>query len=204
MITSIQLYQAFELSINDYHLKDSVHTPLKNPFESQSIEYLLYHKNWIDTVQWHLEDIIRRTDISTDDFISTKRWIDRSNQERTDLVEKIDDKFILFFESLKVVKQENARMNSESIAWLVDRMSILMLKIYHMHEQTLRTDVDSTHLEKCNQKLGVLQEQKADLGLCFDQLIEDIQKGIRFVKVYRQMKMYNDQSLNPELYKKAK
>lgn len=202
MITAAQLYLVFEHSIKDYHLNDSVYADLKIPYTGGTIENLLYHKNWIDTVQWHLEDIIRKSDISTDDFIATKRWIDRSNQERTDLVEKIDDHFVQYFNGLGISQKPGAKMNSESIAWLIDRMSILMLKIFHMHEQTQRTDVDAEHLQKCQNKLAILTEQKSDLGLCLDQLVDDIKSGTRFVKVYRQMKMYNDKSLNPELYKK--
>jgi hypothetical protein len=201
MLSSTELYQIFDQSIYDYHLYDNIQAELKNPYPLGTINNLLYTKNWIDTVQWHLEDIIRKPHISCEEFIKIKRWIDKSNQERTDIVEMIDDYYINHFNTLKIERKENSRMNSESIAWLIDRMSILALKVYHMNEQTKRTDVSENHIKNCKQKLAILLEQKEDLGTCYDQLIEDIVLGIRYVKVYRQMKMYNDHSLNPQLYK---
>lgn len=179
-------------------MKDHVDTPMKNPYPAQSFEALLYSKNWIDTVQWHLEDIIRKTDIDPAVGILLKRRIDKSNQERTDLVEKVDDYFLEQFRG--IVPKPGSRMNSETPAWLLDRMSILMLKIYHMREQTERKDVGADHIEKCQIKLNILLEQKNDMRQAFDELIEDIQQGNRKFKVYRQMKMYNDSSLNPMLY----
>ena len=198
MLSAEQCYSVFEKSIHDYHVKDHVDTPIQNPYSAQSFEALLYSKNWIDTVQWHLEDIIRKTDIDPAVGILLKRRIDKSNQERTDLVEKVDDYFLEQFRN--VVPKQGARMNSETPAWLLDRMSILMLKIYHMKEQTERTDVSADHIEKCQLKLNILLEQKNDMRMAFDELIEDIQLGNRKFKVYRQMKMYNDASLNPMLY----
>lgn len=179
-------------------MKDHVDAPVQNPYPAQTFEALLYSKNWIDTVQWHLEDIIRKTDIDPAVGILLKRRIDKSNQERTDLVEKVDDYFLEQFRN--VVPKQGARMNSETPAWLLDRMSILMLKIYHMKEQTERRDVSADHIEKCQHKLNILLEQKNDMRMAFDELIEDIQLGNRKFKVYRQMKMYNDASLNPMLY----
>ena len=152
-------------------------------------------------MQWHLEDIIRDPKIEAENLVGIKRRIDASNQDRTDTVEKMDDWFLVFFKDTSA--GEDARMNSETPAWLLDRMSILTLKVYHMKEQTERTDVSEDHLNKCRAKLDVLLEQTADMELCFDQLIEAIQKGDRYMKVYRQMKMYNDSSLNPTLYKKS-
>jgi hypothetical protein len=198
MLSAESCYQIFQRSIDDYHIHDDVDTPLNNPFTGNAFESLLYHKNWIDTVQWHLEDIIRLPDIDPANGIAVKRRIDKSNQERTDIVEKIDDYFLEHFK--KVVPKAGARINSETPAWLMDRMSILMLKIYHMKEQTERKDVSREHIARCVNKLSILMEQKADMKTAYDELIEDIGKGERRFKVYRQMKMYNDSSLNPILY----
>jgi len=190
----------FNESIVEYHKENNIDLPIVNPYSEGSIEFLLYKKNWIDTVQWHLEDIIRDPSISPSNLVEIKRRIDKSNQDRTDTVEKMDDWFLSFFENTK--PKDGARMNSETPAWLLDRMSILALKVYHMKEQTERKDASSEHIEKCKSKLSVLLEQTSDMELCFDQLIGDIQNGERYMKVYRQMKMYNDESLNPVLYHK--
>jgi Mg2+ and Co2+ transporter CorA len=198
MLTADQCYGAFQRSIEDYHTTDDVDAQLKNPYDEGSFEALLYGKNWIDTVQWHLEDIIRKPDINPAEGIAIKRRIDSSNQDRTDRVEKIDDYFLIQFK--QVSYKPGARMNSETPAWLLDRMSILLLKIYHMKEQTMRKDAGADHIAKCQEKLSVLMEQKKDMQEAFDELIEDIQAGNRKFKVYRQMKMYNDASLNPMLY----
>ena len=192
--------EIFNKSINDYHVHDNVNHPCNNPFSENSIESLMYLKNWIDTVQWHFEDIIRDPNIDSKKGILLKRKIDRSNQERTDLVEKIDDYYIELFKN--VDSEENAKLNTESPGWVVDRISILCLKIYHMKEQAERKDVQIEHVNNCNNKLSILQEQQRDLALSFDELLEDLKKGIKKIKVYRQMKMYNDSSLNPVLYKK--
>jgi hypothetical protein len=202
MLSAQECYKVFQKSIDDYHVKDNVDTPVNNPYQTNSFENLLYSKNWIDTVQWHLEDIIRLPDIDAAEGIKIKRRIDKSNQDRTDLVEKIDDYFLSYFRD--VVSKPGARINSETPAWLLDRMSILMLKIYHMKEQTSRTDASPEHIAKCQNKLNVLMEQKTDMQLAFDELMEDIQSGERRFKVYRQMKMYNDESLNPVLYAQKK
>lgn len=182
-------------------MKDDVDTPLHNPFAEGSVESLLYLKNWIDTVQWHLEDIIRNPDIDPADALKIKRRIDRSNQDRTDTVEKMDDFFLDAFKNVKYTAE--ARINSETPAWLLDRMSILLLKIFHMQEQTERRDATIQHIAKCREKLAVLTEQREDMRRAFDELVEDIGRGTRRFKVYRQMKMYNDASLNPMLYKSA-
>ncbi|HRJ31533.1 MAG TPA: DUF4254 domain-containing protein [Cyclobacteriaceae bacterium] len=200
MLNASACYTVFQQSIDDYHLHDHVDTPIKNPFPESSFEYLLYVKNWIDTVQWHLEDIIRLPDINPAEAIQIKRRIDKSNQDRTDTVEKMDDYFMEKFKN--VVAKPTAKINSETPAWLLDRMSILMLKIYHMKEQTERTDASQEHIAKCEAKLNVLLEQKTDMHMAFDQLMEDIKNGDRKMKIYRQMKMYNDASLNPMLYQK--
>lgn len=198
MLSASECYRIFSRSIHDYHVHDSVDASVVNPFPTGSFEALLYEKNWIDTVQWHLEDVIRKPDIDPGEGLAIKRRIDRSNQLRTDTVEKMDDYFLEQFSG--VVPKKEARMNSETPAWLLDRMSILMLKIYHMEEQTLRTDVSEEHISRCNDKLGLLLEQKSDMTEAYDQLIKDIWEGNRKFKVYRQVKMYNDSSLNPMLY----
>jgi hypothetical protein len=190
--------QIFERVINDYHVLDNVDTPLKNPYQKDSIQYSLYKKCWIDTVQWHYEDIIRDPHIDPIEALQLKRRIDRSNQDRTDLVEEIDSWFRQYYS--KVVPQADARLNTESPAWAVDRLSILALKIYHMQEQVNRTDAEPEHIAKCQAKLDVLLEQQKDLSLAIDQLLEDIEAGRKYMKVYRQMKMYNDPATNPILY----
>ena len=190
----------FYQAIRDYHLKDHVDTPINNPYERDSIEHSLYLKCWIDTVQWHLEDIIRDPHINPAEALGLKRRIDRSNQDRTDLVEEIDSYFRLLYSEVKPLP--DARLNTESPAWAVDRLSILALKIWHMQEQTERQDADQEHIQKCQAKLSVLLEQQVDLSTAIDQLLEDIEAGRKYMKVYRQMKMYNDPATNPVLYKK--
>lgn len=192
--------EIFVRVIDDYHLLDNVDAPVNNPFEIDSIENKLYLKCWIDTVQWHFEDIIRDPHIDPLEALQLKRRIDRSNQDRTDLVEQIDSFFRQKY--CDVVILPDARLNTESPAWAVDRLSILALKIYHMKEQTLRTDAPEDHRQRCQQKLNILLEQQRDLSTAIDQLLEDIAAGRKFMKVYRQMKMYNDPSTNPVLYKK--
>ncbi len=188
----------FNLAINDYHAKDNVDTPINNPYDRDSIENRLYLKCWIDTVQWHLEDIIRDPHIDPLDALALKRRIDRSNQDRTDLVEQIDSYFRTKYNDVQVLP--GATINTESPAWAIDRLSILALKIYHMKEQADRSDASEEHKEKCLGKLGVLLEQQQDLGTAIDQLLDDIGAGRKYMKVYKQMKMYNDPSTNPVLY----
>ena len=190
----------FNQAIRDYHLKDDVDTPISNPYERNTIEYSLYLKCWIDTVQWHLEDIIRDPHIDPVDALRLKRRIDRSNQDRTDLVEEIDTYFRKVYSD--VAPLPDARLNTESPAWAVDRLSILALKIWHMREQTDRTDADADHVARCQAKLNVLLEQQVDLSTAINQLLDDIEQGRKYMKVYRQMKMYNDPATNPVLYKK--
>ena len=192
--------QIFKQAIRDYHLKAHVDTPISNPYERDSIEYSLYLKCWIDTVQWHLEDIIRDPHIDPTEALALKRRIDHSNQDRTDLVEEIDSYFRKLYSDIKPLT--DARLNTESPAWAIDRLSILALKIWHMQEQTERKDADVAHVEKCQAKLQVLLEQQVDLSTAIDQLLEDIEQGRKYMKVYRQMKMYNDPSTNPILYGK--
>ena len=190
----------FSQAIRDYHLKDHVDTPINNPYERDTIEFSLYTKCWIDTVQWHLEDIIRDPHIEPTEALVLKRRIDRSNQDRTDLVEEIDSYFRTLYAEVQVLPE--ATLNTESPAWAIDRLSILALKIWHMKEQTERKDADAEHIAKCKAKLDVLLEQQVDLSKAIDQLLDDIKAGRKYMKVYRQMKMYNDPSTNPVLYKK--
>ena len=192
----------FEQAINDYHLTDNVDAAVRNPFESGSIESQLYLKNWIDTVQWHLEDAIRDPLIQPAEVVALKRRIDRSNQERTDLVEWIDGYFLEKYKHAPV--RPDTTLNTESPAWAVDRLSILALKMYHWRLETLRPDVDDSHREAAGRKLSVLLEQKQDLSTAIDRLLDDIAHGKKYMKVYRQMKMYNDPSLNPVLYNRKK
>ena len=199
---SLYFFKIFDQSINDYHVKDSIETQIKNPYPKNQFEHLLYQKNWIDTVQWHLEDIIRDPEIEPAEALKIKRVIDASNQKRTDLVEFIDGYFLNKFKDIE--PNENATLNSETIAWALDRLSILALKIFHMSEEANRENAEQSHKTSCQNKLDVLNEQKIDLSTAIDQLIEDIEKGNKYMKIYKQMKMYNDEELNPVLYKAKK
>ncbi len=190
----------FQEVIRDYHVQDHVDTPIVNPYDTDSLENKLYTKCWIDTVQWHLEDIIRDPNIVPTEALAIKRRIDRSNQDRTDLVEQIDSYFRQLYSHVNILPE--ARINTESPAWAIDRLSILALKIYHMEEQAERNDASEEHREKCKSKLNVLFEQRIDLSTAIDQLLDDIEAGRIYMKVYRQMKMYNDPSTNPVLYGK--
>lgn len=192
----------FEDSTVYYHTMDDVYATLSNPYKEGTIEASLFQKNWIDAVQWHLEDIIRDPKIDPVKALEIKRWIDRSNQERTDLVELIDSYFLTKYQNVKILS--GATINTESPAWAIDRLSILALKIYHMQQEVIRKDAAPEHLAKCKAKLDVLLDQKKDLSLAIDQLISDIENGRKYMKVYKQMKMYNDPSLNPVLYAKQK
>ena len=194
--------QVFNQALRDYHVTDNIDTPINNPYERDSIENRLYLKCWIDTVQWHFEDIIRDPHIDPTEALALKRRIDRSNQDRTDLVEQIDSYFRQKYSDVNVLP--DARINTESPAWAIDRLSILALKIYHMKEQAERTDASDEHRQKCQTTLNVLLEQQVDLGTAIDQLLEDIAAGRKYMKVYRQMKMYNDPSTNPVLYNNKK
>lgn len=190
----------FEQAIRDYHIIDNVDQQINNPYEAGTIEFYLYIKNWIDTVQWHFEDIIRDPQIDPAEALVLKRRIDKSNQDRTDLVEMIDSYFLDKYKGVEI--KADATINTESPAWAIDRLSILALKIYHMKEQANREDASAEHIAKCTEKLNVLLEQQKDLSSAIDQLIADIEDGNKYMKVYKQMKMYNDPSTNPILYKK--
>ncbi|MDC0554143.1 DUF4254 domain-containing protein [Flavobacteriaceae bacterium] len=199
---SAEFFQVFNHSIKDYHINDSIETEIKNPYSNNQFEHLLYQKNWIDTVQWHLEDIIRDPEIEPIEALKIKRVIDASNQKRTDLVEFIDGYFLNKYKDVKPNKR--ATLNSETIAWALDRLSILALKIFHMFEEVNRESAEQSHKVSCQKKLDVLNEQKLDLSKAIDQLIDDIEKGNKYMKIYKQMKMYNDEELNPVLYKAKK
>ncbi|NLN33716.1 MAG: DUF4254 domain-containing protein [Flavobacteriaceae bacterium] len=194
-------WEIFNRSIDDYHVSNDVYASIQNPYSEQDlIEHLLYKKNWIDTVQWHLEDIIRDPEIDPIRALEIKRWIDKSNQERTDMVEYIDSWFLQKYSDVEV--KPDAKINTESPAWAIDRFSILSLKVYHMREEANRTDASEEHKALCQSKLNVLLEQHQDLSTAIEDLIQDIASGNKYMKVYKQMKMYNDEDLNPILYKK--
>ena len=199
LISSLAI-KVFQKSVDDYHVYDDINRLASNPYDKKDFEHLLYEKNWIDTVQWHYEDIIRDPDIDPNEGMSLKRLIDSSNQNRTEMVEYIDSYFLKLYSN--VSPKPDAKVNTESPAWALDRLSILILKIYHMKEESLRKDVSEQHRNTCNEKLQVLLEQQKDLSESIDQLLEDLSKGEKKMKVYKQMKMYNDETLNPVLYKK--
>lgn len=192
--------KVFRQCINDYHHADDIDASINNPYPKNSLESLMYKKNWIDNVQWHLEDIIRDPEVGPKKALLIKRRIDASNQERTDLVESIDNYFLNKFKH--IVIKEYATHNTESPAWAIDRLSILELKIYHMEIEANRIDSFEQHRQQCNKKLDVLLSQHRDLTAAIDELFYDIVTGNKFMKVYKQMKMYNDSDLNPVLYQK--
>lgn len=198
MLKADEMMAIFNLAVEDYHKTDNVDQAIKNPFPKDSMQEMLYAKNWIDTVQWHLEDIIRDPAIKADKALEIKRRIDASNQDRTDMVEQIDDAILALYQGVKL--QSFARLNTESPAWAIDRLSILALKIYHMEIEANRDDIAEELKAKNQHKLSVLKVQEEDLSSAINQLLEDLATGKRIAKVYRQMKMYNDPELNPVLY----
>ena len=181
-----------------YHETDHVDAPFVNSYAPGTIENDLFLKNWIDAVQWHLEDIIRQPDIDPVEALALKRRIDKSNQDRTDLVERIDSFFFEKFENIAPLP--DAVINSESPAWAIDRLSILVLKIWHMRVEADRVEATPEHRQQCLRKWETLNEQCRDLSSAIDHLLADIESGRRYMKVYKQMKMYNDPTLNPSLY----
>lgn len=188
----------FDGVIAEYHIYDDVDHSPKNPYKEGSIEFLLFAKNWIDTVQWHLEDIIRDPSIDPVEALKIKRRIDSSNQDRTDMVEYIDSYLLDKYKDVKLAK--DAKLNTETPAWAIDRLSILALKIYHMQQEATRPDAAQAHKAACQSKLDVLLSQRKDLSQGIEELIGDIESGRKWMKTYKQMKMYNDPSLNPVLY----
>ncbi|MFA6335272.1 MAG: DUF4254 domain-containing protein [Bacteroidales bacterium] len=201
MSFSKKFNEIFDNSIEDYHKQDNVNARLVNPYKEMTLEYSLYLKNWIDDVQWHLEDIIRNPNIEPAEALVIKRRIDHSNQERTDLVELIDSYFMDLYS--KVTVKEGATINTETPAWAIDRLSILALKIYHMRSESVRADASPEHKAACEKKLETLMSQRIDLSAAIDQLLSDIESGRKYMKFYKQMKMYNDPSLNPVLYRRG-
>ncbi len=191
----------FDQVINEYHKIDNVNQAFTNPYNKNTelLNHLLYRKCWIDTVQWHYEDIIRDPNINPVEALTLKRKIDASNQDRTDMVEYIDSYFLEKFKN--VTPNPDATINTESPAWGVDRLSILALKIYHMNEEATRKNASQKHRDTCNTKLQILLEQRVDLSTAINQLLDDIAHGRKYMKVYKQMKMYNDDELNPVLRK---
>jgi len=194
--------QIFNQAISDYHQYNNVSKQCDNPYPTSSIDNLLYVKCWIDTAQWHMEDEIRNPDIQPLEVVKWKRAIDKSNQDRTDMVEYIDSYFHAKYKDIQPTA--SARINTESPAWAIDRLSILALKIYHMRQESMRTDATEAHLTECRTKLAILLQQRTDLSTAIDELLEDIESGEKYMKVYRQMKMYNDPELNPVLYNNKK
>lgn len=195
-------FDIFKKAVETYHITDSIDAPMTNPYQEGSIDALLFHKCWIDAAQWHMEDLIRVPDLNPVKGMELKRLIDRSNQVRTDMVEQLDSYFRDKYASISPT--EDATINTESPAWAIDRLSILALKIYHMNEQAERNDVSEEHIANAQSKLAVLLEQREDLAGAIDALLADIESGKKYMKVYRQMKLYNDPATNPELYKRKK
>lgn len=199
---SERVFLIYERAIEAWHVYNTIDREISNPYAADRIEHLLYAKCWVDTVQWHVEDEIRHPSILPGNALLLKRRIDALNQERTDKVELIDHYFLIKFRGVTI--QPAAKVNSESPAWALDRLSILALKIYHMKSETERRDVSTEHIQRCDQKLEILYEQRRDLSLSINELLTDISKGHKYMKVYKQMKMYNDPALNPVLYKAQK
>jgi len=200
-MTATEFNTLFDHVIAKYHVIDNVDQPFTNPYNKTNlINHLLYRKSWIDTVQWHYEDIIRLPDINPVEALILKRKIDASNQDRTDMVEYIDSYYLDTYKNVTI--QSDAKINTESPAWAIDRLSILALKIYHMREEATRDTASEEHRSNCQTKLNILLEQRNDLSSAINDLLEDLSKGKKYMKVYKQMKMYNDDELNPMLYKK--
>lgn len=197
-----EIFALFERQIVEYHKVDSVDAPTHNPFPEGSFEHILWEKSYIDTVQWHLEDLIRPDDVDPVEALRLKRWIDKSNQNRTDMVERIDDYYMSQFRQVRPLP--GASINTETPAWAIDRLSILALKIYHFGIEVARTDVSKDQHDRCQVKYDTLLVQKHDLMQAIDTLLHELAEGKKIMKLYRQMKMYNDPSLNPMLYNKTK
>lgn len=202
MSFSENAWSVFNRCIGDYHILDNVDAQFSNPYNDNSLEHYLYQKCWIDTVQWHLEDMIRDQEISAENALLIKRRIDKSNQERTDIVEQIDNWFWQKFQTIQPTS--DARINTESPAWAIDRFSILALKIFHMQIEANRANASEDHRKNCSEKLQILLLQQNDLSTAIDELLLDIENGLVKLRMYKQMKMYNDESLNPILYQNQK
>ena len=172
------------------------------PENSDSFYQLIYEQHLTNFKLWHEEDKARDPDASDNLIATVKRSIDRLNQKRNDEIEKIDEGLLKKLEQGSVKILEDATLNSETPGSMIDRLSINALKIYHMDEETRREEALKEHRVNCNKKLMILREQRLDLGRCLLEFLEDLISGRKTLKVYRQMKMYNDSSLNPVLYQK--
>lgn len=192
-----RIYSIFNQAIMDYHVTDSIEQTFVAPIYIDPIDSLYYQKAWIDNVQWHCEDEVRNPTIDAEKVRYYKNKIDSLNQERTNLVEHIDDYILNIYKDIK--PQTNARLNTESPAWAIDRLSILALKIYHMGIESNRTDLPEDKKKAYQTKYTLLQEQKNDLIQSIGELLSEINTGNTIFKVYRQVKMYNDNDLNPIL-----
>ena len=192
--------RVFNQAIEDYHQFDEIDHPMENPYPKDDLKHLLYLKCWIDTAQWHMEDVVRNPDIDPKEGLYWKRRIDEQNQLRTDTVEYIDSYFLQKYKDVQPLP--NAKINTESPAWAIDRHSILCLKIYHMRLEAERLTATESHRKQSADKLAVLSTQQKDLSQSIDELLTDIEQGRKYMKVYKQMKMYNDPDSNPVLYKK--
>ncbi|HIG89489.1 MAG: DUF4254 domain-containing protein [Flavobacteriaceae bacterium] len=198
---TVKAIEIFNHATLDFKKTSEIDQPFINRYNADDhyIESVLYRKSWIDTVQWAYEDIIRDPNIDPQEALDLKRKIDTSNQDRTDTVEQLDEYFLEKYSSIKIV--ESATINTESPAWALDRLSILELKIYHMNIEANRDDASQKHRQKCMSKLRVLIQQRKDLSSAIDELLDEISKGKKYMKTYKQMKMYNDEELNPILRK---
>ncbi|HBC20734.1 MAG TPA: hypothetical protein DC009_01245 [Porphyromonadaceae bacterium] len=197
---AVRANKIFDECVRLYHVTDDIDAPMPMPYPEGSVEAVLFEKNWIDAAQWHMEDIIRDPDIDPLEALALKRRIDASNQRRTDMVEQLDARFRDKYAGVKALP--GATINTESPAWAIDRLSILALKIWHMREQAERADADAAHTARARGKLDILLQQREDLTDAIDTLLDDIAAGRKYMKVYMQMKLYNDPSTNPVLYGK--
>jgi len=198
MIETQKLADKMYKLIADWHIKNNFNADtLKGSIEDAIVLLLRYNYEL-----WHQEDIARDPKATDTEIARVKRNIDKLNQKRNDMIEKVDEKISDILSDKNIEVNKDATMNSETPGSIIDRLSINMLKIYHMKEQTQRTDASQKHIESCRQKLNILEIQKGDLSVCLTELMNDLLKGTKYFKVYRQMKMYNDPNLNPVLYGK--
>ncbi len=188
-ISVATVLQAQERWTREWH--DGERQPEADPFLA-----LVQENHWHNFSLWHQEDTARRTDAGFELIYHAKRAIDGHNQKRNDAMEKMDAFLINALQP-----REDAPLNSETPGMMIDRLSIMALKDYHMAEEVERTDVEAAHREKCRQKLAVIRTQRSDLGGVLERFVKEVRQGERRFKVYFQFKMYNDPSLNPELYR---
>ena len=177
--------------------------PQDDSSESADFPSLVSAQHQVNFELWHQEDLARDPDVSDSKIAGVKRAIDVLNQRRNDLIEQLDQFLVNVLSRENVNTTDQTELNSETPGSMIDRLSINALKIYHMNEEIQREDVAESHRKKCFGKLSVLQEQREDLRQCLDKLLVDLSTGKKRLKVYQQMKMYNDESLNPVLYWKG-